>query len=432
MEHSFTGFPLPKQNWTKLPNVLIEALCEISTVAELKVILYILRHTWGFQEFEDWDAKCIRIDEFMHGRKRRDRTRLDTGLGLSAPSVYKGIERAIGHGFLVKYVDNTDLGRVTHYYRLRMQDEAGPSIVYAMDPKRKGENPWHMLSSEVKAEVYNRSQGRCAYCDGKVRKWHYDHIIPRSRDGSDDAENIALACPPCNLSKNDRTPEEWGHLPHYYEGDVKKVYMVGETKFTWSCKEVLPRTEKDTVERNSRKNAQTSPLAGNSEPQNNATFIAELEQGQAALPDRPAERTEQELRAGTAAASQAGKDRVRDEPWRVWGVDSRELRASGGVSEENVQRIGWLLADKFALAPIWANRGRVKQWMAGCAELWQVAGGDLAVIEQAGRELRQGSMRLSGPWSFVNTVRGLVAERASGNEGQARQFHEGHWDEKIR
>lgn len=34
--------------------------------------------------------------------------------------------------------------------------------------------------------------------------FHIEHILPRSRSGSDDAENLALACPRCNLHKSNR------------------------------------------------------------------------------------------------------------------------------------------------------------------------------------------------------------------------------------
>jgi hypothetical protein len=37
-----------------------------------------------------------------------------------------------------------------------------------------------------------------------------DHVIPRSRGGIDAEDNRVLACVPCNSSKGDRTPSEWG------------------------------------------------------------------------------------------------------------------------------------------------------------------------------------------------------------------------------
>ena len=38
---------------------------------------------------------------------------------------------------------------------------------------------------------------------------HLDHVVPISRGGPHTFDNAVLACAACNLSKNDRTPEEW-------------------------------------------------------------------------------------------------------------------------------------------------------------------------------------------------------------------------------
>jgi 5-methylcytosine-specific restriction endonuclease McrA len=52
----------------------------------------------------------------------------------------------------------------------------------------------------------------CRYC-GCDNALTLDHVQPRSRGGSDDPVNLALACKPCNSSKGARTPAEWG-WPH--------------------------------------------------------------------------------------------------------------------------------------------------------------------------------------------------------------------------
>lgn len=53
---------------------------------------------------------------------------------------------------------------------------------------------------------------RCAapHCRIDVlRDFHCDHILPLSRGGTNWPDNIQILCPACNLSKNDRTMEEW-------------------------------------------------------------------------------------------------------------------------------------------------------------------------------------------------------------------------------
>jgi hypothetical protein len=79
----------------------------------------VLRHTWGYQEFGT--TKRITLDEFQHGRKLADGSRMDGGTGLSLSAVKDGVRRAVAHGFLVREVEaNRDKGRQSHVYCLRM------------------------------------------------------------------------------------------------------------------------------------------------------------------------------------------------------------------------------------------------------------------------------------------------------------------------
>ena len=66
----FEGFEPPESNFWRLPNNWFDLAARFSSWAEHKVVEYILRHTWGYHEYGI--AKLITMDEFMHGRKRRD------------------------------------------------------------------------------------------------------------------------------------------------------------------------------------------------------------------------------------------------------------------------------------------------------------------------------------------------------------------------
>jgi hypothetical protein len=123
----FDGFEYPQQNWSKLPHQFIEELLpQIDTVAELKVVLYLLRHTWGYQEFGIF--KHITIDEFMRGRKDKNGARMDSGTGLSEMSVRRGLEAALKRGVIEVTVDASDKGRVEKRYRLLMQAQEGSQV----------------------------------------------------------------------------------------------------------------------------------------------------------------------------------------------------------------------------------------------------------------------------------------------------------------
>ncbi len=60
-------------------------------------------------------------------------------------------------------------------------------------------------------DLQMRSQkSRCWHCGKKIGKeWHIDHLIPLARGGSNDARNIVISCPKCNLSKGAKLTQEW-------------------------------------------------------------------------------------------------------------------------------------------------------------------------------------------------------------------------------
>ncbi len=62
--------------------------------------------------------------------------------------------------------------------------------------------------------IYAEQNGKCAYCGIDISlqikgSVHVDHIHPISRGGSNWPENLACACAKCNLSKKDKTLNEW-------------------------------------------------------------------------------------------------------------------------------------------------------------------------------------------------------------------------------
>jgi len=65
------------------------------------------------------------------------------------------------------------------------------------------------ISAEVKAKVAKRDGNACKYCGDKEGPFHFDHVSPWSRGGSNDASNLSLACVECNLSKGSKTLREW-------------------------------------------------------------------------------------------------------------------------------------------------------------------------------------------------------------------------------
>lgn len=58
--------------------------------------------------------------------------------------------------------------------------------------------------------VFARDKFSCGYCGKKhtINNLTYDHVIPKSRGGITNWQNIITSCFPCNAKKGNRTPEE--------------------------------------------------------------------------------------------------------------------------------------------------------------------------------------------------------------------------------
>ncbi len=67
---------------------------------------------------------------------------------------------------------------------------------------------------EVREYLLCKFGHTCAYCAGLSGDpiLNIEHIVPRSRGGTDRVSNLALACRTCNEDKDDRTPAEWAAL----------------------------------------------------------------------------------------------------------------------------------------------------------------------------------------------------------------------------
>ena len=67
----------------------------------------------------------------------------------------------------------------------------------------------------TRRNIYQHYGNRCCYCGKRFPsdRLNLEHVIPRSRGGRSDWENVVTACIPCNLRKGDRLPAEAGmHL----------------------------------------------------------------------------------------------------------------------------------------------------------------------------------------------------------------------------
>lgn len=104
---------------------------------------------------------------------------------------------------------NSDLLRE----RSRQYDKQHPDKMRARVKRRRARRLGAIGSHTVEQfyQLCSRLDWCCSYCNSKLdnRTVTEDHIIPLSKGGSDDIENIAPACRYCNTQKGARTYEEY-------------------------------------------------------------------------------------------------------------------------------------------------------------------------------------------------------------------------------
>ncbi|HEQ78190.1 MAG TPA: paclitaxel/taxanoid biosynthesis susceptibility protein TS1, partial [Euryarchaeota archaeon] len=64
---------------------------------------------------------------------------------------------------------------------------------------------------EVREYMLEKWKHKCAYCGKSNLPLEIEHIIPKSRGGTDRVSNLTLACHKCNQKKGNQTAAEFGH-----------------------------------------------------------------------------------------------------------------------------------------------------------------------------------------------------------------------------
>jgi 5-methylcytosine-specific restriction endonuclease McrA len=93
-------------------------------------------------------------------------------------------------------------GEVLRSERMTVPSPAVIRLCYMVNAPRR------RIVSVSRRAVFDRDEHRCQYCGDRADS--IDHVVPRSRGGSDDWDNLAAACRACNSVKRNRTPAEAG------------------------------------------------------------------------------------------------------------------------------------------------------------------------------------------------------------------------------
>ena len=81
-----------------------------------------------------------------------------------------------------------------------------PSVVRLLRLVKRPKSPVKFS----RQNIYARDKYRCQYCGKRhpTEEFTYDHVIPKSRGGKTEWENIVTCCVFCNRKKGGRTPNE--------------------------------------------------------------------------------------------------------------------------------------------------------------------------------------------------------------------------------
>lgn len=135
MEHDdptwkFEGFRSP--NFTTVPDEVFDVLVPRLSGAEVKALLYIIRRTFGFKKERD----SISISQMLHGIVKRNGERLDSGAGLSKPTLCRALATLVEKGVIIstRQYDYNGSNMATSY-QLNMRDYRAPVTQKVPDAK---------------------------------------------------------------------------------------------------------------------------------------------------------------------------------------------------------------------------------------------------------------------------------------------------------
>jgi len=129
----YEGFSNP--NGTIVPDDVFDVLMPRLADAELRILLYIIRRTFGFKKNSD----DISLRQMVEGITTRDGRVLDSGTGLSKPTVARGLVGLREKRIIVATRNRSvERGNEATSYRLRFKGETDSATEVTGDPR---ENP---------------------------------------------------------------------------------------------------------------------------------------------------------------------------------------------------------------------------------------------------------------------------------------------------
>lgn len=86
---------------------------------------------------------------------------------------------------------------------------------------------------EVREYLLEKWGRKCAYCGKENVQLEVEHIVPKSRGGTDRVSNLTIACHECNQKKGNMTAEEFGYpnIQKQAKKPLKDAAMINTTRW---------------------------------------------------------------------------------------------------------------------------------------------------------------------------------------------------------
>jgi 5-methylcytosine-specific restriction endonuclease McrA len=93
---------------------------------------------------------------------------------------------------------------------LMSKQERSAGALRALNRRARQASAGGQFSKEDISAAMKRQRCRCVWCKTSIKEaFHCDHRIPLDLGGSNNASNIDLLCPTCNMRKGRKPPEQW-------------------------------------------------------------------------------------------------------------------------------------------------------------------------------------------------------------------------------
>jgi 5-methylcytosine-specific restriction endonuclease McrA len=90
-----------------------------------------------------------------------------------------------------------------------------------------------LMGYEVREYLLEKWERQCAYCGKTNIPLQIEHIIPKSRGGSNRLNNLTLACKNCNRKKANQTAAEFGYPQIQLKANQSLIYAAAVNTIRW-------------------------------------------------------------------------------------------------------------------------------------------------------------------------------------------------------